>query len=312
MHPCISQSSSVLFFKAQHARSLAPSLFACFFVCLFFRQIRETPGYETVPQGTGRRGPWKRSWGFWLTACATTFGITLLNYVFLTFQVPGSVHRIAKDLATCNVKLHQSVKAVAVEGNAGWSAATVTPTSVNKPVLTEPAISSAQQWTVKAHAREVTAPTSSAPLEVTAHRIAGTTVPTWGVQQRSAIRSALRATAKCIVSRVQTCASCPVLVEIASCIVMEASVNATALEVDVSYLEQEKRCRSQQWNRYHHRRSSQKEPHQGWCPWLCPCYSLWWRTSFPCTNTDGLSNDFKRLLLHIQVRGHYTTLLLLT
>ena len=56
-----------------------------------------------------------------------------------------SAHRIAKDLATCTAELHRSVKAVALEGNARWSAATVTPNSVNKPVLMEPAISSAQQ-----------------------------------------------------------------------------------------------------------------------------------------------------------------------
>lgn len=61
------------------------------------------------------------------------------------FQVPGSVIRIAKGLAACNAMLQKSVKAVALEENATWTVTTLTPSSVNKPVHTAPAISSAQQ-----------------------------------------------------------------------------------------------------------------------------------------------------------------------
>ena len=59
--------------------------------------------------------------------------------------MPGSVIRIAKGLAACNAMLQESVKAVAMEENAIWTVTTLTPNSVNKPVLTAPAISSAQQ-----------------------------------------------------------------------------------------------------------------------------------------------------------------------
>lgn len=57
----------------------------------------------------------------------------------------GSVIRIARGLAACNATLQQSVKAVVLEENASWTVTTLTPLSVNKPVLTAPAISSAQQ-----------------------------------------------------------------------------------------------------------------------------------------------------------------------
>lgn len=148
---------------------------------------------------------------------------------FVAFQVPGSVIRIAKGLAACYAMLQKCVKAVALEENATWTVTTLTPNSVNKPVHTAPAISSAQQWTVKAHAREVTVPTSSAPLAKTAHRPVGTTAPIWVAKPRNATRPVPRATVKWTVSQVQTCASCPVLVEIVCSTVMEKSVNATVL-----------------------------------------------------------------------------------
>ena len=92
-------------------------------------------------------------------------------------QVPGSVIRIAKVLVACNAMLQQSVKAVVLEENVSWTVITLIPHSVNKPVLTVPVISSAQQRTVKVHVWEVNVPTSNAPLVKSAHRPAGTTVP---------------------------------------------------------------------------------------------------------------------------------------
>lgn len=186
---------------------------------------------------------------------------------FGAFQAPGSVIKIAKGLAPCSAVLRESVKPVAQEENAIWTVTTLTPRSVSKPVLMAPAISSAQQWTVIAHARKATVPTSSAPLAKTAHRTVGTTVPIWDAQPRNAIKPAPRATVKCTVSQVQTCALCPVLVEIVCSTVMEPNVNATVLAVGVCYLDQGKRRRLQDQQSPRH--PSQVVMHQG------PCQPLW-------------------------------------
>ena len=86
-----------------------------------------------------------------------------------------SAHKIAKDPAICSVQL-PSVKAHVQEANAAWNAATVSPSTANKPVLTERAMSSAQRRTVKVHAREDTASSSRVPLIIVLS-IAGRTVP---------------------------------------------------------------------------------------------------------------------------------------